>query len=444
MLNFENLHSYQKRLVSLGQKMDQMGLFMDMGLGKTITTLSILATRKSKTLVIAPKAVALNVWAQQAAEWEHTKDLKFALVLGSQKERLAALREDADVHVINLENVVWLFEQKNLPKWDTLVIDESSKFKNTKSQRWRALKGELKHFRYRYILTGTPTPKSYIDLWPQVGILDLGERLGTSVTKFKDQFFDPDQRDRRTGVVWSWKLKEGAKHEIDVKIGDICFSLLKEDYLKMPDRQDITHTIAWSAQAREDYDAMRKDMVADVKGDNISAATAGVLSNKLLQMASGEVYDDSKKVVHVHNDKIQYLLDMLPESPTMIFYNFKHSLDRLRKAIPDAVVLDPEDINTIRRWQKGEIQTLLCHPLRVGIGLNLQCNAGDTVQAVWFDLTWSPEDYLQANARFYRQGQVKPAVVHHLVMEKSVDGHVMDVLGGKISQQEALMQALKL
>lgn len=444
MLNLENLHPYQRRMMDTALKLGSAGLLMDMGLGKTITTLSIIAARKSKTLVVAPKAVAQNVWAQQAAEWDHTKHLKFSMVLGNPKQRLAAVKADADVHVINLENVVWLFEQKGLPQWDTLVIDESSKFKNTKSQRWRALKGVLKHFKYRFILTGTPTPKSYIDLWTQVGIIDLGQRLGTSITKFKDQYFDPDQRDRRTGVVWSWKLKEGAKEQIDKKIGDICFSLKAEDYLKMPSRKDITHTIAWSETAREQYDDMRKNMVSQIKGDDISAATAGVLSNKLLQMASGEVYDENKKALHVHSNKIDYLLGILNESPTMIFYNYKHSLDRLRQAIPDAVVLDPEDSETMKRWRKGEINVLLCHPLRVGIGLNLQCNAGNTVQVVWFDLTWSPEDYLQANARVFRQGQEKPTVFHHLAMENSVDKHVMDVLQGKINQQEALMQALKL
>lgn len=440
MLSSEKLKPYQRRMIKEGLNQPCIGLLMDMGLGKTITTLSILAERKQKTLIIAPKAVAKDVWAPQAAEWEHTKHLTFSLVLGDPKRRLAALRADADVYVTNLENVVWLFDQKDLPKWNILVIDESSKFKSTGSQRWRALKKNLKNFQHRYILTGTPVPRSYLDLWSQVGILDLGQRLGKTMTEYKDRYFKAGRRDPRTGVVWTWDLRPGAKEEIDALISDICFSLKAEDYLKMPPRQDVKHEISWSPEGRRVYDVLRKDMVVD----EITARTAGDLTNKLLQAASGNVYDDNGDPVHIHDDKLNYLADILDDNPTIIFYNFRYSLKRLKELLPDAIVLDPEDTTTMQRWRKGEVTKLLCHPKSVGIGLNLQCNIGDTVQIIWFDLTWSPEDDLQSNARVFRQGQEKPVIVHRLTMKDSIDERVMDVLEGKIGAQEALMQALKL
>lgn len=442
MLSIEQLHPYQKRMVEKSHQIHHMGLFMEMGLGKTITTLTAI---KGKTLVIAPKAVAKNVWKQEAAQWKHTNKLKFALLVGTPSQREKALNSDADVYLINVENVVWLTEQKKRPRWDTLVVDESSRFKNPSSKRWKALKPLLASFKHRFILSGTPTPKSYLDLWCQIGILDLGQRLGTSMTKYKEKFFEPDQKDRRTGVVWSWKLKPGAKEEIDVLISDICFSLRAEDYLKMPQRTDVVHPIQWSPAGKKIYDEMRKHMVTEIKGKTLTATTAGVLSGKLQQITSGQLYDEEKQITNVHTDKIDYLLDMLDEdTPTLIFYIFKHSLDRLRKALPDAVVLDPDDSETIARWRNGNIKTLLCQPQSVGIGLNLQCNVGDTAQVVWFDLTWSGEDYPQANARLFRQGQTKPVIIHHLVMENSIDVHTMDVLQGKINEQEALMNALKL
>ena len=441
MLTIENLHEYQKRIVEKSKQLPHMGLLMEMGLGKTITTLTII---KGKTLIIAPKAVAKNVWRQEAQNWTHTKDLKFALLVGTQQEREQALRTDADVYLVNVENVVWLAEQKKLPKWQTLVVDESSRFKNPSSKRWKSLKGLLPTFQHRYILTGTPTPKSYLDLWSQLGILDLGQRLGSSMTKFKEKFFEPDQRDRRTGVVWSWKLKPGAKEQIDKAISDICFSLKAEDYLTMPARQDIVHTIEWNKKAKELYKAFKRDMVTQLGSDTVTAATAGVLAGKLLQMTSGEIYNEEKEVTPVHTEKLDYLLDMLDDTPSIIFYNFKHSLKRLKEKLPEAIELNPDDINTIRDWHSAKIKTLLCHPKSVGIGLNLQCNEGDTAQVIWFDLPWSAEDYLQANARIFRQGQTKPVIIHHLAMEESIDCQVLNVVQGKVDLQNALMEALKL
>jgi SNF2 family DNA or RNA helicase len=444
MLTLENLHEYQRRLVKQSHETPNMGLLMEMGLGKTITALTIIKDLPGKTLIIGPKAVITNVWRQEAANWQHTKQLKFALMVGTPQERLAAMRSTADVYLINCENVSWLFEQRLTPSWSNLVVDESSRFKNPSSKRWKSLKSELPKFKRRFILTGTPTPKSYLDLWCQVGILDLGQRLGRSMTTFKDKFFLPDARDRRTGVVWSWKLKPGAKEQIDALIGDICVSLRAEDYLKMPKRQDIYCSIEWERVAKTVYEKMKKDMVAEVDDETLTAASAGVLTGKLLQLTSGTIYNEQKSTIHVHDGKLDYLEDVLDETPTIVFYNFKHSLSRLQERFPKAVVLNPDDADTIVKWRKGEIDLLLCHPKSVGIGLNLQCNVGETAQIVWFDLPWSSEDYLQANARLFRQGQEKPVIVRHLQMANSIDKQVVDVLQGKIDIQAALMEAIKL
>jgi SNF2 family DNA or RNA helicase len=369
--------------------------------------------------------------------------MKFALIVGTPQERMKALQSNSDVYLINVENVVWLFEQASLPRWQTLVIDESSRFKNPSSKRWKTLKAHLKTFNHRYILTGTPTPKSYLDLWTQIGILDLGQRLGKSMTSYKERFFEPDTRDRRTGMVWSWKLRPNAKEQIDALIGDICVSLRKEDYLTMPQRQDIVHTIEWEKGPKQAYNTMRKEMVVEVEEETLTAASAGVLTGKLLQMTAGAIYSETKEVVHIHDTKLEYLTDMLDDTPTIVFYNFKHSLKRLQGVFPDAVLLSPDDEKTIALWRSGKVPVLLCHPKSVGIGLNLQCNVGDTAQIVWFDLPWSSEDYLQANARLFRQGQEKPVIIHHLTMQKSIDSQVMFVLEGKIDMQNALMNALK-
>lgn len=444
MLSPDQLHGYQRRMVEESRKTPHMGLFMEMGLGKTITALTIASELPGSTLIIGPKAVIKNVWKQEAENWKHTSRLKFAVVMGSPQDRLNALKSNADVYLINCENVSWLFEQKSIPSWSNLVIDESSRFKNPSSKRWKSLKARLPSFKHRYILTGTPTPKSYLDLWTQVGILDLGQRLGKSMTSYKEKYFDPDARDRRTGVVWSWKLKPGAKEQIDRLIGDVCFSLRANDYLTMPQRQDVTHTIEWDGAALRAYEQLKKETVTEVDGETITAANAGVLMGKLTQMTSGAIYDEYKNVQHVHDGKLDYLEDMLEDSPTLVFYVYKHSLARLQERFPHAKVLTPDDTALMEQWRRGEVPLLLAQPQSVGIGINLQCNVGDTAQIVWFDLTFNPEDYLQANARIFRQGQTKPVIMHHLTMAKSADQHAMDVLSGKIQIQDALMEALKL
>ena len=348
---------------------------------------------------------------------------------------------DADIYLINLENVAWLCGLSDKLVFTNLVIDESSRFKDASTKRFKALKKHLKGFSRRLILTGTPSPQGLQDLWSQVGILDLGARLETSLTRFRDKYMNPGQRNRQTGVIYNWILKDGADKIITDKISDICYSLKAEDYLQLPALTTLYHKIALDKEVKAKYDTLRKDMVADIGKERITAPTAAALAGKLLQFTSGAVYNEEGEAQEVHRAKLEYLESIMEESssPTLVFYHFKHSLNRLRLQFPQAVVLD--DVN-IAAWNRGEIRMLLAHPQSGGIGLNLQCNVGETAQTVWFDLPWSSENYIQANARIYRQGQEKPVIIHHLTVANSIDEHVVKVLEGKINIQEALLDDL--
>ena len=436
-----DLHQYQQHLIHLAQSVPNLGLFLPPGLGKTTTSLTILAEQfEGTTLIIAPKRVAETVWIQEAAKWDHLKHLKINKVMGTPAQRLAALSSSGNIYVVNLENLAWLLENSERP-FDNLIIDESSRFKDPSTKRFKALKKHLKSFKRRIILTGTPTPQGIADLWSQVGILDLGQRLETSLTRFRDKYMLPDQVNRHTHVVYSWKLKLGADMQIQEKISDICYSLKAEDYLQLPECTKLYHKIEIDPQVRRQYDELRKEMVVDIKKERITAPTAAALANKLLQFTSGAVYDEQGDTHEVHRSKLEYLESIMEESssPTLVFYHYKHSLQRLRLTFPEAVVLDDDNIEA---WRRGEIRMLLAHPQSGGIGLNLQCNAGDTAQTVWYDLPWSSENYIQANARIYRQGQEKPVIVHHLTVSNSIDQQVVKVLDGKINLQQALLDDL--
>ena len=443
MLSRSQLHPYQQELVQKSQKTPNLGLFLPPGLGKTATTLTIIAEQfKGTTLIVAPKRVAETVWIEETAKWEHLKHLKVNKIMGTPAQRLAALKSSGQIYVVNLENLVWLLENLEKP-FDNLIIDESSRFKDPSTKRFKALKKHLKTFKRRIILTGTPTPQGIADLWSQVGILDLGERLETSLTKFRDKYLEPDQINRHTRVVYSWKTKPNAKNIITNKIEDICFSLKAEDYLQLPALTNLYHQIQIDVNVRKQYEQLRKDMVAEISGNQITAPTAAALANKLLQFTSGAVYDEEGQPQDVHRAKLEYLESIMEESssPTLVFYHFKHSLKRIQESFPQAVVLDDDNIQA---WRRGEIRMLLAHPQSGGIGLNLQCNVGETAQTVWFDLPWSSENYIQANARIYRQGQEKPVIIHHLTVYNSIDEQVVKVLAGKINLQEALLDALQL
>jgi SNF2 family DNA or RNA helicase len=404
--------------------------------------LTIIAEQfQGKTLIIAPKRVAETVWDTETKKWEHLSHLTISKIMGSPAQRLSSLTKDADIYLINLENVAWLCELSPKLVFTNLVIDESSRFKDSSTKRFKALKKHLKGFSRRLILTGTPTPQGMADLWSQVGILDLGERLETSLTKFRDKYMQPDQMNRHTRVVYSWKFKQGCDEIVKNKILDICFSLKAEDYLQLPSCTSLYHKIEIEKNIKAKYDQLRKDMVADIGKEKITAPTAATLAGKLLQFTSGAIYGEDGDTQEIHRAKLERLESIMEESssPTLVFYHFKHSLQRLRLQFPQAVVLDDDNIEA---WRRGEIRMLLAHPQSGGIGLNLQCNIGETAQTVWFDLPWSSENYIQANARIYRQGQEKPVIIHHLVMSNSIDEQVVKVLDGKINLQDALLNAL--
>ena len=444
MLTRSNLHPYQKELISKAKTIPNLGLFLPPGLGKTTTTLTIIAEQfHGKTLIIAPKRVAETVWDAEVKKWGHLSHLSVSKIMGSPAQRLKSLSQEADIYLINLENVAWLCGVLDKLVFTNLVIDESSRFKDPSTKRFKALKKHLKGFQRRLILTGTPTPQGVADLWSQVGILDLGARLETSLTKFRDKYLQPDQFNRHTRVVYSWKPKSGAAKAIQDKVSDICFSLKAEDYLQLPPLTSLYHKIEIDKNVRAKYEQLRKDMVVDIKKEKITAPTAAALANKLLQFTSGAVYNEDGEAQEVHRSKLEYLESIMEESssPTLVFYHFKHSLQRIRLQFPQAVVLDDDNIEA---WRRGEIRMLLAHPQSGGIGLNLQCNVGDTAQTVWFDLPWSSENYIQANARIYRQGQTKPVIIHHLTVADSVDERVVAVLEGKITLQEAILESLQL
>jgi SNF2 family DNA or RNA helicase len=363
--------------------------------------------------------------------------------LGNEKQRIEACKKEANIYIINLENVAWLCELPYMTMFTNLVIDESSRFKDSSTKRFKALKKHLKGFSRRLILTGTPTPQGLPDLWSQVGILDLGERLETSLTKFRDKYLTPDQMNRHTHVVYSWKLKPQMDKVIQDKVSDICFSLKAQDYLTLPPLSVIYHPINMDTIARRQYDQLKKEMVSEINESTITAVSAAALAGKLLQLTSGAVYDESGDWHEVHRAKLEYLESIMEESssPTLVFYHFKHALQRLRLQFPEAVVMDD---NNIQDWRDGKVRMMLAHPQSGGIGVNLQCNVGDTAQTVWYDLPWSSENYIQANARVYRQGQEKPVIIHHLTMESTIDQQVVKVLEGKINFQQALLETLDL
>ena len=444
MLNRSNLHPYQTHFVDLAKSMQGIGLLLPPGLGKTTTTLTIVAEHfTGKTLVIAPKKVAESVWAQETQKWSHLKHLRTALVLGSDAQRVRALESTADVYVINLENVTWLCEHPAnfIENFDNLVIDESSRFKDASTKRFKALKKHLRRFKRKVILTGTPTPQGLGDLWAQVAILDLGERLGKSLTAFRTRYMEPTDRNRHTGMVYKWGVRAGKDVEIHNAIQDICFALRAEDYLTLPELTRVYHDVSVDKSVWASYKKLARDMTLETSGETITAVTAATLGNKLQQFTSGFLYTEDKTPIRQHEEKINHLEQILCEyTPTLIFYHYKESLDSIMRHFPEAKILSTNQ--DIEDWRAGKILRLLAHPQSGGIGLNLQCNVADTAQVIWYDLPWSSQDYIQANARVYRQGQEKPVILHHLVIPKTIDSQIVNVLAEKINVQQAVLNAL--
>jgi len=392
-----------------------------------------------KVLVIAPLRVAENVWDAEIEKWDHLKQLTTSKVLGPEKKRMKALDTEADIHIINRENVEWLVKlyEKNWP-FDTVVIDELSSFKSNRAKRFRALR-KIRPFIKRLIgLTGTPAPNGLIDLWPQLYLLDGGERLGKTITGYRERYFTPDKRSR--DVIFTYKPRPEAEETIHEKISDICISMKAEDYLDLPGRINNTISVYMPEKAKQKYDQLERDSLLPLLESDVEAGSAGVLTNKLLQMAGGAVYDEYGEVEEIHKAKLKALEEVVEAAagkPVLVFYNYKHELKRIQKKFKARILDTNKDIAD---WNKGEVPVMLAHPASAGHGLNLQ-TGGNII--VWFGLPWSLELYQQANARLDRQGQKETVIVHHLVTKETVDEDVMKVLENKESGQEALLEAVK-
>ncbi|MBQ1790859.1 MAG: DEAD/DEAH box helicase [Oscillospiraceae bacterium] len=436
---------------------ERCALFLDMGLGKTVVTLTVLRERiyedfsVDRALVIAPKNVAEDTWTREQEKWDHLSDLRVAKLLGTAAQRRRALASCADVDVINRENVQWLVEELG-GRWpyDMVVIDELSSFKSSHAKRWRMLKRVIGQSRYVVGLTGTPAPKGYLDLWPEIFLIDGGERLDRSITRFRERYFNPGRRNGH--IVYDWRLKPGAKEEIDRRLADICLSMSAEDWLDLPELMLNRVTVRLDKKERAVYDQFKRDHVLPLLDGKLSALenmdaavvgeTAAAVSNKLLQMSNGRVYEDGGNVFRIHERKLDALEQIAEAGKNMlVFYAFKHDLAAIRERFPDAVeIRDGSVAENIRRWNDGQIPMLLCHPASAGHGLNLQ-EGGHL--AVWYGLTWSLELYQQANARLHRQGQTERVIIHHILAEGTMDARVMDALEKKDVTQRSLLAALK-
>jgi SNF2 family DNA or RNA helicase len=423
------------------------GLFLEMGLGKTVSTLTAIDQllndylEVNKVLVIAPKRVAEDTWTTECEKWDHLRHLRLSRVLGEERDRKAALRAKADIYVINRENVAWL---KSLygGAWpfDMVVIDESSSFKSHKAVRFKALKMIRPLIKRVVILTGTPAPNSLLDIWAPMFLVDQGARLGEKFEGYRARYFEKNQWERRYTI----KQHESYEQGIYNKIGDIVISMKAADYLDLPERIDRFVNVKLPDEVKKAYnDFERNAVLALSEEDQITAINAAALTTKLLQFANGAIYDEEKVWHEMHHEKLEALEEIIEaanEKPVLVFYWFKHDLERMKKHLKDYSPVELKGQVDIKNWNDGKIQVLLAHPASAGHGLNLQ--AGGNI-IVWFGLTWSLELYMQANARLHRLGQQQAVIIHHLVAMGTMDEDVMKALANKFLGQEALMQAVK-
>lgn len=436
-------HEYQEyaKEFIIGQKIS--ALFLDCGLGKTVITLTAVWEllldyfEVRKVLVIAPLRVARDTWTGELEKWEHLAGIEMSAVLGSEQERVKALGRRANVYVINRENVEWLVVHC---KWDfdMIVIDELSSFKSPKAKRFKALKKVRPMVPWIVGLTGTPAPNGLLDLWAEIGILDMGRRLGHFIGGYRERFFLPDKRSRE--MVFSYKPRDGAEEMIYSLLSDICISMKAVDYLEMPECIYNRVEVFMNEKEMELYNRLEKDMLIPYEDGDIDAVNAAGLSNKLTQMANGAVYDENGEVKHIHDRKLEALEDLVEAAngkPVLIAYWYKHDLTRIKEYIGAAELDTAEDF---QKWNTGEIPVAVIHPASGGHGLNLQ-SGGSTL--IWFGLTWSLELYQQMNARLWRQGQKETVVIHHLIAKGTLDEQIMELLTKKDSGQLALVDAVK-
>lgn len=440
MLNKSDLHEYQHKGVKHILEHKNSALFLDMGLGKTITTLTaieeLIYKDVEKVLIIAPLRVCNSVWVQEAENWEHTTYMTFTNLSGGKANMLKGLKESSDIYLINRENVKALIETTK-GKWDfdMVVIDESSSFKSYSSQRFKALKKVLHLIDKMVLLTGTPSPNGYMDLWSQIYLLDRGERLGKNITAFRNRYFTKDF------MGWSYEINPYAPAKIQSLIKDVAISMSSEDYLELPDFIPTVLENKLSGKLLKQYKEFEKEMLLDLDGELITAMSAATLSNKLLQFCSGNIYGEDGQIHHFHElklDTLQEIIDSSPDENLLVGYNYKHELTALKKKFPDAVVLDKEG-KAVEQWNRGEIKLLLAHPASAGHGLNLQ-KGGKTL--IWYGFTWSLELYQQFNKRLHRQGQKDNVRCIHITVG-DIEYKLMKTLSQKDATQQQLLDNLK-
>jgi len=438
-------HKYQEYVTDYILTHPIAAVLLDMGLGKSVIALTAIfdLTLDSflirKVLVIAPLRVARDTWPTEIEKWDHLNGLRYTVAVGSEEQRKSALRQQAQVYIINRENVEWLISRSGLPfDYDMLVIDELSSFKSHQAKRFKSLLKARPLIKRVVGLTGTPSSNGLMDLWAEYRLLDMGQRLGRFIGKYREDYFSPDKRNQQ--IVFSYKPKPGAEETIYQRISDITISMKGSDYLKLPELVMNEVPVRLSEKEMETVETMKRDLVAMIKGEEITAANAAALSGKLLQMANGAVYDDEGAAIHIHDRKLEALEDLIEAAngkPVLIAYWFRHDLARIKERFA-VETLDGSD--SIKRWNHGEIPIAVIHPASAGHGLNLQAG-GSTL--IWFGLTWSLELYQQTNARLWRQGQRETVVIHHLIAKDTIDEKVMKALKDKDNTQSALIDAVK-
>ena len=437
-----NYQNYAKDFI-LAHKVS--ALFLDCGLGKTITTLTAInelmydSFEISKVLIIAPLRVAQSTWKEEIEKWDHLNLLRYSIAVGDEKERLKALKQNSDIYIINRENVDWLVTKSGIDfNFNMLIIDELSSFKSHTSKRFKSLLKIRPYFERVVGLTGTPSSNGLMDLWAEFRVLDLGERLGRYITHYRNEYFLPDKRNG--AVIFSYKPQPNAEERIYRRLSDMTISMKSTEYLKMPELILNELEINLDEEDQTKYKKFKKEMVMTIQEKEIDAINAASLSNKLIQLANGSIYDEDKKFYEVHNkklDKREEIIESANGNPVLVAYWFKADKERIEKRFKVREIKTADDI---KQWNKGMINLALIHPASAGHGLNLQ-SGGSTL--VWFSLTWSLELYQQTNARLYRQGQKDTVVIHHLITKNTIDEDIMKSLKRKDKTQEALMRAVK-
>lgn len=438
-------HEYQSYATEFILSHPISAVFLEMGLGKSVITLSAIfdlcldSFLVCKVLVIAPLRVARDTWPAEINKWDHLKGLSYSVAVGTEKERIDALKKQSTLYIINRENVDWLVHKSGIPfHFDMVVIDELSSFKSYGAKRFKSLLKVRPSIKRIVGLTGTPSSNGLMDLWAEFRILDLGQRLGRYISHYRNTYFKPDKRNAQ--IIFSYKPLPGAEEEIYKQISDITISMKSTDYLKMPEYVSNEVFVTLSEKEWKVYSDFKEDMVANLGDEEIDAVNAAVLSGKLLQMANGAVYDSENKAHVIHDKKLDALEDLIEGAngkPVLVAYWYKHDLERIKERFPVRQIQSSKDIEA---WNDGKIPIAVIHPASAGHGLNLQ-SGGSTL--IWFGLTWSLELYQQTNARLYRQGQKNTVIVHHIITKNTIDEDVLLALTKKEKTQDALIDAIK-